>query len=45
MEHHDENEKQSYDERLKGTFTSVILIGAFIILSWAGIFYYYWSTL
>lgn len=45
-EHHNEkNSEQSYDERLKGTFLSVILIGLFIILSWFGIFMFYWTTL
>lgn len=45
MKHHDEKEHETYDQRLKGTFTSVLFIGAFILLSWAGIFYLYWSTL
>jgi len=36
---------EKYDERLKGTFVSVVFIGAFILASWFGIFYYYISTL
>lgn len=36
---------EQYDERLKGTFVTVIFIGAFILLSWLGIFYYYITTL
>lgn len=37
--------QETYDDRLKGTFVSVIFIGTFIILSWFGIFYYYITTL
>jgi len=43
-----DNEKstqEQYDDRLKGTFVSVVSIGAFILVSWFGIFYYYISTL
>ncbi|MEI3612813.1 cytochrome c oxidase subunit 2A [Pseudogracilibacillus sp. SO30301A] len=35
---------EQYDERLKGTFVTVIFIGVFIMLSWFGIFYYYITT-
>lgn len=31
----------AYDERLKGTFVSVFIIGASILLSWLSIFYFY----
>ncbi len=34
-----------YDERLKGTFVTVIFIGAFIVLSWFGVLYFYITTL
>lgn len=41
----DYHSEESYDERLKGTFVSVLFIGLFILLSWFGIFAFYWSTL
>lgn len=43
QEHQSPNEL--YDSRLKGTFVSVILIGIFIMLSWAGVFVFYWKSL
>lgn len=42
---HDQHGEDSYDKRLKGTFVSVLIIGLFIILSWFGIFTFYWTTL
>lgn len=36
---------ETYDERLKGTFISVIFIGAFVTLSWFGVLYLYITTL
>jgi|GEM_PF-4700233 len=45
-EYRDEKQAaEKYDERLKGTFIAVILIGIFIFLSWFGVFYYYITTL
>lgn len=41
----DKSAMEKYDERLKGTFVTVIFIGVFILLSWFGIFYYYITTL
>lgn len=41
----DKSANDTYDERLKGTFTTVLLIGAFIILTWLGMLYYYLITL
>lgn len=35
------DEQNAYDEHLKGTFVSVLLIGASIILSWLIVFYFY----
>ncbi|NLI69072.1 MAG: cytochrome c oxidase subunit 2A [Bacilli bacterium] len=43
--HRGHRDEPSYDEQLKGTFVSVLLIGLFILLSWFGIFSFYWSTL
>lgn len=43
QEHQSPNEL--YDSRLKGTFLSVVLIGIFIMLSWAGVFVFYWKAL
>jgi len=37
--------QETYDDRLKGTFVSVIFIGTFIVASWFGILYYYITTL
>lgn len=36
---------KTYDKRLTGTFITVIAIGAFILASWLGVFYFYISTL
>jgi hypothetical protein len=36
-----DKEAAAYDERLKGTFVGVFLIGAFILLSWLIVFYLY----
>lgn len=33
-----------YDNRLIGTFTLVLIIGAVILMSWAAVFYYYITT-
>ncbi len=34
-----------YDERLIGTFITVLVIGAFIVISWFGILYFYITSL
>jgi len=34
----------TYDDRLKGTLLSVLLIGASILLTWIIVFYYYIVT-
>jgi hypothetical protein len=36
-----DKEAAAYDERLKGTFVSVFLIGASVLLSWLIVFYLY----
>ncbi|EIJ78258.1 hypothetical protein PB1_11879 [Bacillus methanolicus PB1] len=36
-----DKEAAAYDERLKGTFVSVFVIGASILLSWLIVFYLY----
>ncbi len=33
------------DKSLKGTFISVLILGAFIILSWAGVYFIFLSRL
>jgi len=40
-----QSSEELYDSRLKGTFLTVVLIGLFNILSWAGVFMFYWKTL
>ncbi|HEX6594317.1 MAG TPA: cytochrome c oxidase subunit 2A [Bacillota bacterium] len=41
----DKRAADEYDQRLMGTFVSVILIGLFIFLTWLSIFYYYIKTI
>lgn len=36
---------ETYDERLKGTFISVISIGIFILITWFLMFYFYTTLL
>lgn len=40
----DPSAADDYNERLKGTFITVLGIGAFILLFWLGMFYYYITT-
>lgn len=43
MHHHvdEKGEKQKKDNDFKGTFASVMLLGGFLILSWAGVWILY----
>lgn len=41
----DKSAKETYDERLQGTFVSVISIGIFILITWFLMFNFYLTLL